>query len=67
MTANTLRVLREALAKKSRILVQIALDSGPCWVAAVGISSHARTPRIQIEIAGARLEVAGSTLLEIET
>jgi hypothetical protein len=67
MNAKTIRVLREALAKKPRVLVQIALNSGPCWVTAVGISSHARTPIIQIEIAGARLEVAGSTLLEIET
>ena len=65
MNTNAVKALREALARAPRIAVKISLDSGPCWVTAVGLSGRARSVVLHVELAGARLELAGARLLEV--
>ena len=64
-SSSTLVKLREALAATSRVAVQVALDSGPCWAFAVRVDERRGAVRVHIEIAGARVLVAAEQVLGV--
>lgn len=65
--AQRLDDIRRSLAARGRVVVQVSLPSGPCWVSVLDVIAARRNgpPRVLVELAGARVYVAADAVLEV--